>query len=197
MHIGLAGLGVRCGMNEFDFGYVKKGMKAVLGFTMLEMMVTLVIVGVVAALAAPSISDMLERNLIRSEAQRVSGLFNLARTFAITNNRAVIVYGNLSGSALNLDVYSDSDEDNTLTFEPADEYIKRLSGNAGNLKFGINAAGSDQAIRFDRRGRLNESAAALVTICDEELTQGLQIAINLVGRVSVSQIETPNSTNCI
>jgi type IV fimbrial biogenesis protein FimT len=63
--------------------------KYINGFTMLELMVTLAIVGIIAAIAVPSMSNMMSN----SKAERITGLFKqdlqFARSHAISRGEVV------------------------------------------------------------------------------------------------------------
>ncbi len=56
------------------------------GFTMIELMVTLAILAIVAALVAPGFSDSLARTRVRSQATDIAGLFELARSESLKRN---------------------------------------------------------------------------------------------------------------
>lgn len=172
-------------------------MHRVQGFTLIEVMVTVLIVAIIAAIGAPSLKSFMDSNKVRAEAQRLVGILSLARNHAVTNNQAVIVYGSVSNGALSLDLYTD-DGDATVTYEAADDdYIQRSPGQESNLDFGSNVVVSaDNAVRFDANGRLNETGEAIITICDEDNTMGRQVSVNIIGRATVSDITTP-STGCL
>ncbi|MFX4229099.1 MAG: GspH/FimT family pseudopilin [Porticoccaceae bacterium] len=167
-------------------------MKKNLGFTLIELMVTVALVAILAAIAAPGMSSFIENSQIKAEAQRLASLLSLARNQAITDNMPMVVSGSFSNNALNIDIYSNSDGDATLTFEAGDTYIERSSGSQTELDIGSNAVVSgDNIILFDEDGRLDEAGVAIVTFCNEANTLGRQVSVNIIGRVSVSDLSNP------
>jgi type IV fimbrial biogenesis protein FimT len=62
-----------------------------LGFTMIEMMVGIAILGILAALAAPDFSATIKRYRIKSTADELRASFLLARSTAITRGLPVII----------------------------------------------------------------------------------------------------------
>ncbi|MEQ9564961.1 MAG: GspH/FimT family pseudopilin, partial [Pseudomonadales bacterium] len=79
-------------------------MKKNLGFTLIELMVTVALVAILAAIAAPGMSSFIENSQIKAEAQRLASLLSLARNQAITDNMPMVVSGSFSNNALNLDI---------------------------------------------------------------------------------------------
>jgi len=63
----------------------------VLGFTLVEVMVTFALIGVVIALALPSYADMVNRHRLTSGAERLAAFINSGRTEATRRNQAVTV----------------------------------------------------------------------------------------------------------
>ncbi|MEX2366066.1 MAG: GspH/FimT family pseudopilin [Pseudohongiellaceae bacterium] len=164
------------------------------GFTLIELMITVALVAILAAVAAPGMSSFIENAQIKAEAQRLASLLSLARNQAITDNLPMVVSGSFSGNALNIDVYSNSGDDATLTFEAGDTYIERSTGSQTQLDIGSNAVVSDDnIILFDSDGRLDETGVAIVTFCNEANTSGRQVSVNIIGRVSLSELDNPAS----
>jgi type IV fimbrial biogenesis protein FimT len=62
-----------------------------LGFTLVELMITVAIVGIVASLAVPSFQDMLNQNRASSLANELASSLNLARSEAIKRGTQVSV----------------------------------------------------------------------------------------------------------
>lgn len=61
------------------------------GFTLLELLITLAIVAIVTAVAAPSFSDIIERQRVRSAADNLRSSIELARSEAVKRNSPVTV----------------------------------------------------------------------------------------------------------
>ncbi len=68
------------------------------GFTLMEMMIAVAIIVVLAALAAPSLSDFFDRNRVRAAADDVSSLISQARAEAVKNDLPISVKATGSGT---------------------------------------------------------------------------------------------------
>jgi prepilin-type N-terminal cleavage/methylation domain-containing protein len=64
------------------------------GFSLIEVAVTMAIIGVLAAVAIPSIQDMLERRRLQGAARDLANMFQIARGQAIrTGNFQIVFFG--------------------------------------------------------------------------------------------------------
>ena len=80
-----------------------------LGFTLVELMVTVVIVAIVLGLAAPSFQDMLRQNRAVSLVNELAASINLARSEAIKRGTRVTVCKSAKCHCLKSDLFHDSE----------------------------------------------------------------------------------------
>ena len=69
------------------------------GFTLIELMVTVVVVAILAAMAAPAFGDFFQRYRLRGAADDVASLVATARAEAVARNRDVAIVFSGTGTA--------------------------------------------------------------------------------------------------
>lgn len=66
-------------------------MKSCRGLTLVELMVTLIIIGIVVSIAVPNFRDFIEHNRATTESNKIVGALNLARSEAVKRGSTVSV----------------------------------------------------------------------------------------------------------
>ncbi|MFL9582443.1 GspH/FimT family pseudopilin [Stenotrophomonas sp. AB1(2024)] len=156
------------------------------GFTLVELMITLVVVGVVAAIAFPNFQSLIRSSRVAAAHNELIGMVNLARNDAIRNNQGGVVCGSSDGATCNgqwgdgMMVFSDNDADGAFS---NGETVLRYT--AFNSALAVN--GPDAPIAFDARGRRRAGANQTVTLrpvkCGEQPLQST-MTINASGQVT-------------
>ena len=158
------------------------------GFTLLELLVTIAIIGIVLAIGTPAVSVWLQRAQIQSETQKYLGTLSLARSTAISNNQAITISftGPDADRRRFIDVFTDTDDNQT--FSGTDVFITQLEVEPTSLDISIESpiGTAVTAISFDANGRLIGQPAQ-IDIENDNQDFGRLIDINPVGRAAVSE----------
>jgi len=168
------------------------------GFTLVELMVTLVVAAIMLAYAVPSFSRILMNNSVSSQTNEMLAGLKLARSEAARRGIPVSIK---TQSGINFDqgwrVFTDSDGDGAIPSTVTDNdgtvlrqngaastgvAIKRVTTAAGTTD--ASGAGSDYIV-FNARGGV--SATSFIRVCSSTMTSipGRIIQINVVGKISV------------
>lgn len=155
------------------------------GFTLLEAMITIAIIGIIAALAVPSYQDMLERNRLKEAAESLANDIKFARTEAIKQSANVTLTVNADNNCYGIATGTDAcdcTDGTSCTLRIVDT----------NTFQGVNIAGTfaGNIVTFEfRRGTV--TAPSLPNLNDLASTTlsttrySAQINVNNVGRVTV------------
>jgi type IV fimbrial biogenesis protein FimT len=176
------------------------------GFTLIELMVTISVLGVLLAIAAPSFTRLIAANKMATQTNEFVGAMNLARSEAVRRGVAVSVRSNAStlNFASGWKVFTDAllagtpatpatANDGTIVRENSigtgSIYVKRVtrSGSAGSYTYADSTASDNMYLTFNGRGANNASAAAFFKICDTNNTsvKGRVVQVSVVGKISL------------
>jgi len=160
------------------------------GFTLVELMITVAVVAILAAIAFPSFQSVLRSNRVANASNEAAGLVALARSEAIRNKRGGGVCGSTSGTSCDgawgkgMLAWADTDPDGALG---AGEVVLRFVA----MNPAISATGpTTGGITFDARGRRVGSEPKAVVL--KPISCGQQallrrMTINASGQISTTK----------
>ena len=163
------------------------------GFTLLELMVTVSIMAILAAIAFPSFQSSMRSNRVATTSNELLASLSLARSEGIKSTRGGGVCASGDGSSCGTDwnqgwmVWTEKDGDGV---HDGDETVVRYSQGKPMLQVAASAA----TIAFDGRGRIVGSPATPATI--DVVPTGVTaparcVEINVTGQTRVKQEACP------
>lgn len=162
------------------------------GFTLIELIVTVAIAGIVIAMAVPAYTTMTQNNRQTAYINDLARALYLARSEAISNNQNVVVCesddtaSTPSCSASNTWqtgwlMFIDADGDNA--YDEADEILLKVGRNITDtnhtLVRSVFGGGSVNFIRYSPTGITNANAGSTFVLCDNrgaELAKAINIS---------------------
>lgn len=157
------------------------------GFTLIELMVTLVLAGVLVGIILPALSGMVYRTELSARTNELSSQLALARGWAVSNGRMAGVCGSSTGASCDgawskgLAVWVDDNRDSV----PQDSEIKRFTDQSTNVVLSAATAEVD----FDAMGRRvgSDPAFQLTHIkCSSVRPLSNQVTVGTTGRMSMT-----------
>lgn len=155
------------------------------GFTLIELMVTLAILGIVLTIAIPNFQRMVVSNRMAAQANDVISALSLARSEAVKRAAQVTVCASSNGATC-----TGTWVQGWIVRDAGGNVIRVFRGLQGNSTLVSSAGGS---IVFTASGGTTLAADATLTLCPPApaVVQGRVIGVTLSGRPRVA-----NATTC-
>lgn len=163
------------------------------GTTLIELVVALSIVAILALVAVPAFTNLIEQHAIHSAGRDLYRAFNTTRSTAIMRRRPVGL-SNLDGDwSSGMAIFID---DNTNgTFDKGEDLLRRFGGSS-NVSTTGNYWLSDYVLfRPDGSAKAASGAfqAGSVSVCKAGVENGYKLVLSIGGRV---RMETANFKSC-
>lgn len=163
--------------------------KRIQGFTLVELMVTIAIIAIVAAIAFPNFENSFRSNRVATTTNELISSLALARTEAIRNPTGAAICPSANGTSCDAAgawgngwvVWIDLDEDGQV--DPAERVVRHVQARHRTL-----VGGESDPIRFDNRGRTVNGARALSIQpedCASDSDMKRQLTISATGQARV------------
>lgn len=157
------------------------------GFTLVELMITIAVVAILAAIAFPSFQSTLRSNRVASGINEASGLVALARSEAIRNKRGGGVCGSSTGTSCDgswsKGMLAWADVDGDSGYSTGEVVLRYVVVNPALQTAGPSSA----AIAFDGHGRRRSADPQEISLQPSKCgTQQLRrrLTVNASGQVS-------------
>jgi type IV fimbrial biogenesis protein FimT len=162
------------------------------GITLIELLVTIAVIGVIVAIGLPQFNGMIKNNALVTNTNTYIALLNYARTEAVTRETNVVLCATTDSTAAKPNCNSNNWENGWVLFSDVGNTPNNFDNNDVLLKRAPRATiGSSIRSNFTTVGKLTfaktglASSAGIISFCDNRgKDDSRAISVSRVGRVS-------------
>jgi type IV fimbrial biogenesis protein FimT len=162
------------------------------GFTLIELMATLAVIALLAAMGAPVLRNSIDQSRINTQARQLLSSFNYARAQAISIRQFVTIASNNGAgdwtggwqiyASPTANAAFDANTDTLLRVVDANNALISMNSNDANIQF----------LSFASSGRLIAAANVDIAVClndGDRRLDGRTVQVNTVGRASINVVD--------
>jgi type IV fimbrial biogenesis protein FimT len=172
-------------------------LKKQLGFTLVELMITIAVMATILSIAIPSFTSLISSNAIASQSNHFSGAISLARSEAIKRNTSVIICKRANLACTTTGqwedgwiIFADSDNDDTLDSGEEIRYIDALKNNYTLRP----SAATTHWLAFQSDGKVETNVSGIFSgvtfrLCgpDADNAASRAISFNVIGQAKLAK----------
>lgn len=157
--------------------------RRIAGFTMMEMVIVVVILGVIAALAIPSFLSYMPKLRAKAEARDIVSQLRLARSKAVAERRPYGVSFDLESKTVQL--FGDTDNPSAQLFSVSDSLVE--CDTVGSDVSLVSCTFANSCVVFNSTGAASTSGDLQVVTSDGSILMAINVLAS-TGRVRLTEI---------
>ena len=172
---------------RFSLGYPvmkSRSLRPVKGFTLIEMLVVVALMGIFLAIAAPNFASLIRTNRVQAAADELVGILQYARAEAITR-----------GVTVTLTADSENTWNAGFKITAAGQMLRRID--AGGLQSGVTVSSAAAQASFSAIGTSGATTGQCFTLCSvDKVGQCRFVGVSVTGRITQPSTDKPQSGEC-